>query len=116
MKESIESIAQWSRETFPDATLIGQLNKFKDEKEEWEETPCNTEDELFELADMFIVACSVARFSATEAMYCFRSVAEKLEISCFATQDLERAIDKKMEINRARKWCIKSGNYQHTED
>ena len=116
MKETIESIVQWSRETFPEATLIGQLNKFKDEKEEWERAPYNSEAELFELADMFIVACSIARFSATEAMYCLRVTADKLELSYFTTQDLERAIDKKMEINRARKWCIKDGNYQHTED
>lgn len=116
MKESIESIAQWSRETFPNATLLGQLNKFKDEKEEWEASPSNSEAELFELADMFIVACSIARFSATEAMFCLRRVADILENTCFATQDLERAIDKKMEINRARKWCIQDGNYQHTED
>ena len=116
MKETIASIVQWSRETFPEATLRGQLRKFKDEKEEWEKAPSNSEAELFELADMFIVACSVARFSATEAMYCLMVAAEKLELSCFATQDLERAIDKKMEINRARNWCIKDGNYQHTED
>lgn len=32
MKESIKSIAEWSERTFPDATLNGQLQKFKDEK------------------------------------------------------------------------------------
>lgn len=36
MKETIETIIQWHAETFPNATLDGQIEKFNDEHKEWE--------------------------------------------------------------------------------
>lgn len=120
MVENFQSIIKWHTDTFPDATLLGQLEKFKVEKEEWLQSQHITDDGLIvgditELVDMFIVACGVARFSPYEALYCFRSIANNIEGSMFATIDLERAVDAKMEINRARKWDKQNGMYQHKE-
>lgn len=122
MKESILSIALWHKDAFPDATLDGQKLKWLEEKREWKESlrPA-TEDfvcgDINELDDMFIVACGLTRFSDTEAMFCFDSVVRELGSSLFATSDLENAIDKKMERNRARIWKKTSqGNYHHTNE
>lgn len=120
MKESIESIARWHKETFPDETLLGQLNKFQEEKKEWQASQHITETgaimgDVSELADMFIVACGISRFGHIDAMWNFARVAHELEHSCFSSGDLEHAIDEKMEINRSRKWKHIDGNYHHTE-
>lgn len=113
MKETVYSIAAWSQEVFPDATFEGQLNKFKGEKSEWLAT--NRAD-IYELADMAIVASSIARFSVVEAMFCFGRVEEELLVSGFATWQLEEAINKKMEKNFLRTWEKKDGQYQHTSE
>lgn len=122
MKESILSIAQWHKDTFPDATLDGQKLKWIEETYEWKKSlhPA-TEDfvrgDLDELADMFIVACGLTRFSNTEAMFCFGSVEQELYDSLFSQSDLEEAIDKKMERNRARIWKKQDdGSYHHSDD
>lgn len=120
MKESILSIAQWHKDTFPDATLDGQRLKWMEEKREWKESlrpAVGIFGDVNELADMFIVACGLTRFSDTEAMFCFGRVERELCESLFATKDLENAIDKKMERNRARIWEKQAnGSYHHVDD
>lgn len=111
-KETIQSIIEWHTKTFPNATLEGQLEKFKKERKEWLDSE---HTDISELADMFIVACGVARFDTIEAMFCFGRVDDNLTISVFQTKELEKAIDKKMEINRKRKWNFQDGQYQHKE-
>jgi hypothetical protein len=113
MKETVYSIASWSQEVFPDATLEGQLNKFREEKAEWLAT--NRAD-IYELADMAIVASSIARFSVVEAMFCFGRVEEELCRSIFTTRELEEAINKKMQKNLLRTWEKKDGQYQHISE
>ena len=122
MKESILSIAQWHKDMFPDATLDGQRLKWMEEKREWKESLRQVTKDLVcwdvkELADMFIVACGLTRFSDAEAMFCFGCVERELCSSLFATSDLENAIDKKMEHNRARIWEKQAnGSYRHVDD
>ena len=122
MKESILSIAQWHKDAFPDATLDGQKLKWLEEKREWKESLRSATDDFVcgdvnELADMFIVACGLTRFSDAEAMFCFGRVERELCASLFATEDLENAIDKKMERNRVRSWeKTPQGNYHHTKE
>lgn len=122
MKESILSIAQWHKDAFPDATLDGQRLKWMEEKREWKESLRPVTKDLVcgdvkELADMFIVACGLTRFSNAEAMFCFSSVVQELYSSLFATSDLENAIDEKMEHNRARIWKKQAnGSYHHVDD
>lgn len=122
MKESILSIAQWHKDMFPDATLDGQRLKWLEEKREWKESLRPVTKDLVcgdvkELADMFIVACGLTRFSDAEAMFCFSSVVQELYSSLFTTSDLENAIDEKMEHNRARIWEKQAnGSYHHVDD
>ena len=122
MKESILSIAQWHKDMFPDATLDGQRLKWMEEKREWKESLRPVTKDLVcgdvkELADMFIVACGLTRFSDAEAMFCFGSVVRELCSSLFTTSDLENAIDEKMERNRARIWEKQAnGSYHHVDD
>lgn len=113
MEETVYSIASWSQEVFPDANLEGQLKKFKEEKAEWLATD---RTDIEELADMAIVASSIARFSVVEAMFCFGRVEEELCWSIFATRDLEEAINKKMQKNLLRTWEKKDGQYQHIKE
>jgi hypothetical protein len=112
--ETILSIAKWSEETFGDnITLEGQLEKFLDERKEWLESD---RKDLSELADLMIVASSVARFSLVDAALCFSHIDAELKLSGFSADDLETAINNKMQTNRKRKWTIGKGNYQHIEE
>lgn len=114
MKETFETIltiAKWSEETFGDnITLEGQVTKFYDELNEWLATD---RTDITELADLAIVASSVARFSVVKAASYFCLVAFNLMVSKFTEEDLEEAINKKMAINRKRKWSVGKGNFQH---
>lgn len=120
MKETIKSIIEWHEQTFPDATLEGQIEKFKDEEKEFYEEfkkPDNRQKQLFELADMYIVACGVARFSFENGLIALHRAAQaELKIYPYAGEELFECIDKKMAINRNRKWSVGKGNYQHIEE
>lgn len=114
--ESIASIIAWHAKTFPEATLDGQIEKFLDEKVEYA-TAVAPEDKIEELADCFIVACGIARFNP---VYGSRFLGETFN-AFTQNQDatiakLQDAIDKKMQVNRKRKWGKGKGNYQHVEE
>nr|DAO76774.1 MAG TPA: Protein of unknown function (DUF550) [Microviridae sp.] len=118
MKESILSIAKWHEETFPDTDLKGQIEKWFEEKNEWQASlkPARHGD-ISELADMYIVACGLTRFNSMEAMFCFMRICDELCHSGHSTQELEHAIDTKMERNRARAWKKQdNGTYHHIAD
>lgn len=112
MKESITSIIQWHTETFPDATLEDQKAKFEEELNEY-----NEDCTMLELADMFIVACGIARFDSITALEYFAKVNSKLRswrrlgVQCA----FSHVIDEKMEKNRKRTWKKQdNGAYHHT--
>lgn len=110
-QETVASIIKWSEETFGDnITLEGQLTKFCDELNEWLATG---RTDITELADLAIVASSVARFSVIEAISCFACVAEEGSRSQFTEQQLKEAINEKQATNRSRVWEKKDGQYQH---
>ena len=110
MIETIESIIKWHAETFPDATLAGQLEKYNEEITEWHRS--NHQD-INELADIVIVACGLARFCTQEAIEAFAFVRTWLNSSKFDRYDLFKAIEAKMAINRNRNWDFKNGKYKH---
>ena len=113
MEETIQSIIQWHTETFPNATLEGQLQKFEDELQELLES--NYED-ITELADIFIVACGICRFSLTRGMTAFWKVADLTAGMLLIKEQFEAAVDEKMAINRKRKWGCNKGYYQHVDE
>lgn len=121
MKESIHSITQWHEQTFPDATLETQREKFKDEMDELSAAMKTgvVKDIMTELADCAIVACGLCRygFAGTAA---FNTIFETIALMQNHIENPLRllldAIDNKMAINRQRKWANNNGKYQHIEE
>lgn len=112
-KETIFSIMKWHEETFPDCTLDGQLEKYQEEQREWVESGNN---DISELADMFIVACGIARFDLWEGLVALSDVYDWYEETVdLDFKDLMKAVNKKMAINRKRKWGKQGGLYKHIE-
>lgn len=109
--ETIKTIIEWHEKTFPDATLEGQKAKFQEEFQEWSES-----HRVHELADMFIVACGVARFDSIVALeyfyICFRLL-KKFQVVA-SMYVLQQVVNDKMIKNRKRIWN-KTGNgtYHH---
>lgn len=104
--ETIASIIKWHEETFPDATLVGQEEKFQEEFIEWNNA-MGTENEIKELADMFIVACGVARFDVTCELFAI------IDQNIYDSGEFQEALDNKMKLNRSRVWEKKDGLYKH---
>ncbi len=118
MSETIKSIIEWHEQTFPEATLEGQIEKFKDEEKEFYlemMKPDNRVNTMYELADMYIVACGIARFSFIDALVAFHKAAQA-ELQYLSGDELPSYINKKMATNRKRKWGKGKGNYQHIEE
>ena len=112
MKETIKTIMDWHEQTFPDATLEGQIEKYQEEQREWLETDC---EDVTELADMLIVACGIARFDLHEGLYAMNDIYEwycgheSLDMA-----KLEKAVNEKMAKNRKRVWNKTAvGSYLH---
>lgn len=112
MAETIKSIADWNEQTFPDATFDDQRKKFYEEMVEYDNTD---HKDISELADMFIAACGSIRFDLLEAMF-------QLGTVCYVAHknhemrwdELRKAVNDKMEINRKRKWGkTDNGTYHH---
>lgn len=111
MQETIKSIIEWHEQTFPDATMEGQCDKFREELDEYIKEPS-----AYELADMFIVACGVARFDYVRAALCFSTVWEVYQKASFIfiKSDFDKAINEKMAKNRKRIWNkTAEGTYHH---
>lgn len=113
--ETIETIIQWHRETFPDATEKGQCSKWYDEMVEFTCATIsnNYKDTLLELADLFIVACGLARLRPIRAGGYFGIITGLMGIYQISEMQLKDAVDKKMQINRGRQWDFKGGKYHH---
>lgn len=111
-KETILTIAQWCQDTFPSATLAGQADKLRDECMEFWATGGK---DITELADVFIVACNMARFDAMAGAQALGLVSQMRQMSEISMDALQSAIDTKMQVNRARKWQAQDGKYQHVE-
>ena len=114
MKESIKSIIEWHEQTFPKANLKGQIVKIEEEWDEFQNA--GTYKELVEeCADLFIVACGIARFSALDALFYFHQIEHLIGANNIYRVSFEKAIDKKMAKNRKRKWSTTAeGTYHHT--
>ena len=109
---NIKTIAEWHKSTFPDATWESQLLKLDEELEEVIEAQLAREFEQSynELADVYIVACSLKeRFNSTIGSYFVGLIEEN------PAPDMQARIDKKMNENLKRKWGFKNGVYRHVD-
>lgn len=118
--ETIETIIQWHKETFPDTTLEEQWHKFSLEHIEFKEA--NTfKRKLKELADMVIVANSFFRFEKRDEQFIFASKIINKSIDYLdknytvknICDRLDKAVNDKMAINRKRKWHKVNGEWRH---
>ncbi len=112
MKETIDTIRKWHKETFPDANLKGQITKYAEETCEYMYRDLN---DLSELADMVIVCAGIMRFNRRlGSIFLQNTYAICWEIGEYDMTELWDAVQKKMEKNRKRVWN-KTGNgtYHH---
>lgn len=114
MKETIETITNWHRDTFPDANLIDQIIKFTEEMKEFDVALPSGQDALSELADMIIVAAGIRRFDELFASAFVQFTYMEASDTGFDMTELWDAIQKKMEKNRKRVWNkMPNGTYHH---
>lgn len=116
MKETIKSIIEWHEQTFPDATLEGQIEKFDDEVKEFYEAELLSDEAATELADCFVVGCGIARFSFLSAMNAFSFVLDYLVGEDEFAKKFLSAVENKMAINRKREWNKIGNKFQHIEE
>ena len=116
--ETPETIMQWNKDTFPETTLSEQMEKFWLEEDETNNAKSNKK-RLSELADMVITAYGLARFENYLPFF-ITAIIEidrwigliEIDIPNFYKK-LQKAIDKKMAINRKRQWHKVNGEYRH---
>lgn len=112
--ETIDTIMNWHAETFPEATLQGQITKFIEEMNEFDVAHASAQEELCELADMVIVSAGISRFDKQFGK-AFLQFAERIaqEVG-YDTYELWQEVDYKMSINRQRVWSkTQEGTYHH---
>lgn len=112
-KELAEKIMEVHTQLFPDATLESQIKKFEEEFEEVEYAAYvlkSDEEVKNELADLYIVACGIRRFSKPLFIILQASLINDVPNS----QEYAEAIITKMNKNIKRKWNNKDGLYKHT--
>lgn len=111
-------IARWNKETFPDATVDGQILKLSEEFEEMRDAIEAGEFLTSEKADCFIVAAALKeRFNNALGRFVLDYLIEEMteEGEAIAAEYFE-AIEKKMEINRARVWNkMPDGRFKHSD-
>ena len=113
-------IARWNKETFPDATVDGQILKLAEEFEEMRDEIEAGEFSMSEKADCFIVAAALKeRFNNALGRFVLDYLIEEMtdESEAIAAEYFE-AIEKKMEINKRRaaekRWKkMPDGSYKH---
>lgn len=112
MSETIDTIIAWHKQTFPDATLDGQMEKWNEELKEFRETNYRS---AYELADMFIVACGIARFDTVLGLYYLSEIYDWLGSDImFGDKEFIDGVEKKMAKNRKRVWNnTADGTYHH---
>lgn len=110
---TFDELSKIHAELFAETSLEQQIAKFEEEEKEYNKAPLNSEDSLFEVADMVIVSAGIARFNYTEGI---RMLAYTIEIAEFSVGDIWQAVEKKVEKLRKRVW-VKDPDvgYKHTK-
>lgn len=109
---SFDNLIAIHKMLWPDTNLEQQRAKYEEEKKEYNNTRSNTEDELYELADMIVVSAGIARFDYTEGIGLLANV---IFTSGYGIDDVWHAVEKKMLRNMRRNWTKKDDvGYHHT--
>lgn len=100
-------IVEWHKQTFPDCTMESQLLKLDEELKEAATAPSISEKEK-EFADVYIVSLVLARrFDSAIGHEFFKNM------NVMDSHKLLQCVEKKMVINRNRKWIKVGGVYRH---
>lgn len=83
-----------------ETNLEQQLAKFEEEEIEYHKAPLNSEESLFEVADMVIVSAGIARFNYTEGI---RMLVYTIENAEFSVGDIWQAVETKMRVNMTKR-------------
>lgn len=114
MEETIETIMQWHKETFPDTTLEEQMDKFELEAKEYDQAT-KREEKIKEFIDMNIVCYGIKRIKETASKpFEDRLLSIRADLR-MTLGEHRRALESKMEINRKRKWHKVNGEYRHVD-
>lgn len=116
MKWTEESISEWHKETFPNATLASQLLKMHEELLELQNTDVEDTDKFTEeLADCLIVASTLAgRFKSPVGNLIVSTLLPDKNLPAVCLH-IMYAINEKMEKNLKRKWKKHKGVYRHDD-
>lgn len=98
---TFDELSKIHAELFAETTLDQQRAKFKEEEKEYKETELNSEDGLYEIADMVIVSAGVARFNYIEGI---GLLANTLCYNEYPIDDIWQAVEKKVEKLKKRVW------------
>lgn len=112
-------IAEWHKQTFPDASEDGQVLKLSEEFTELFEAEKEDDEAAHwkETADIVIVSGVLfVRYKNELGRFIFDRIMDILYMSTSMPIVLN-AVKTKMEINRRRKWVkLPDGRYKHIED
>lgn len=109
----LNAIKKWNEETFPDATLGGQLAKLEEEIEEMMQAK-NNEDTMKELADVFIVLGGLRRWDSKIGISQENRYTAIMDTPILTSLIVE--IAQKMKINLKRVWKKSGdGKFHHEE-
>lgn len=108
-----EKVSKVHEQLFPDATLESQCAKFDEEYEEFENA--DGIDVCLELADCFIVAAGIYRFSKGLGDFIGKLITLTLNKNQELRASLAVAIVTKMNKNIDRQWNNTDGYYKHVE-
>lgn len=115
MKETIDTIIAWHKNTFKDETLEGQITKYAEETNEFMNT--DSGEDLLELADMVIVCAGIMRFNKRlGSAFLQNTYVICSEIGEYDMIELWEAVQKKMEKNRKRVWAKSGEGHYHHEN
>ena len=98
---------------WPETNLKQQESKWHEEEDEWYSADENSEEEMYELADMIIVSAGIARFDYVKGLKYFCLSLERQYIA-YSLPELWSAVEKKMRKNMKRDWKKKDDvGYHH---
>ena len=103
---------EWHEIFFPKATLIMQIRKYKDEKQEYYEASSSAE-KFKELIDCLIVAKSIRRFDNDVSDALVWWVKRELDRRGISEKQIKRQLNIKMGEIENRKQIYKNKQYQH---
>ena len=111
-------IAEWHKQTFPDASEDGQVLKLSEEFTELFEAEKEDDEAAYwkETADIVIVSGVLfVRYKNELGRFIFDRIMDILYMS-MSMPIVLNAVKTKMEINRRRKWVkLPDGRYKHVE-